>query len=446
MEQLPRDARLAKRADWLIRIRWIAIAGVVIATFVAYRLMHIAVGEKALYAVAAVLAGYNAAFLVLLRRGVGCEEERCLKAVHRIVMIQISLDLVMLTILLHFSGGIENPFVVFFVFHMVIASILLPARESYLQATLAALLLVVLVLLEGRGLIPHYCLGQESAEDVHYTGWFVAVRVGVLAATLYIVVYLASSIATQLRRQEEVCWLANSQLQEKDKIKDEYVARVTHDIKGHLAAVQSCLEIVQNGTLGPLNERQSEFVGRAMTRTETLITFVRALLRLTQIRLANQYEVGEYSLRQIIANAMATAESRAESKNIRLTTSLDHTTDTLVGNSTAIEEMVANLLLNAIKYTPENGSVAVRALDTDGGVQIKIEDTGIGIPAAELPHVFDEFFRAANARKVERDGTGLGLSIARQIVKRHGGKIRVDSTEGKGTTFYVTLPRPQAQA
>lgn len=446
MEQLPRDARLAKRADWLIRIRWIAIAGVVIATFVAYRLMHIAVGEKALYAVAAVLAGYNAAFLVLLRRGVGCEEERCLKAVHRIVMIQISLDLVMLTILLHFSGGIENPFVVFFVFHMVIASILLPARESYLQATLAALLLVVLVLLEGRGLIPPYCLGQESAEDVHYTGWFVAVRVGVLAATLYIVVYLASSIATQLRRQEEVCWLANSQLQEKDKIKDEYVARVTHDIKGHLAAVQSCLEIVQNGTLGPLNERQSEFVGRAMTRTETLITFVRALLRLTQIRLANQYEVGEYSLRQIIANAMATAESRAESKNIRLTTSLDHTTDTLVGNSTAIEEMVANLLLNAIKYTPENGSVAVRALDTDGGVQIKIEDTGIGIPAAELPHVFDEFFRAANARKVERDGTGLGLSIARQIVKRHGGKIRVDSTEGKGTTFYVTLPRPQAQA
>ncbi|MBE0537275.1 MAG: HAMP domain-containing histidine kinase [Phycisphaerae bacterium] len=446
MESLPLDARLAKRAHWLINIRWIAIAGVVMATFVSYRLMHIPVNEPALYAVAAVLAGYNTIFLVLLKRAAAYDEERAFTAVHRIVSIQISLDLVLLTVLLHFSGGIENPFVVYFVFHMVIASILLTAWESYLQATLAVALLVLLVLLELNGWIHHYCLDHDLLAAAYHGGWFVAARVGVLATTLYTVVYMASSIATQLRNQEKACWMANTGLLEKDKVKDEYVARVTHDIKGHLGAIQSCLEVVQNKTLGELNDRQSEFVGRAMNRTNTLTAFVRALLKLTQIRLSNRYEMQEFSLREVIANALAAAEPRAEGKKIRLTTAVDHTTDTIMGNSMAIEEMVANLLFNAVKYTPESGSVAIRAMDTDGGVRIEVSDTGIGIPAAELSHVFEEFFRASNARKIERDGTGLGLAIARQIVKRHRGKIGVDSRQGEGTTFSVTLPLTQAES
>ena len=441
MEPLPRDARLAKRAHWLIRVRWIAIAGVVAATFISYRLMHIPVQEHALYAVAAVLAAYNTVFLILLKRSARHNEETVVAKVHRIVSVQISLDLVMLTVLLHFSGGIENPFMVYFVFHMVIASILLPARESYLQATLAVALLVLLVLLESNGWIRHYCLDHELFEGVHHGGLFVTAKVGVFATTLYIVVYMAGSIATQLRNQEEAYWQANIRLQQNDKVKDEYVARVTHDIKGHLAAVQSCLEVVHNKTLGQLNERQNDFVGRALNRTRTLTNFVRALLRLTQIRLANSYEMQEFSLREMMANAITAAEPRAETKNIRLTTEVNLSNDIILGNSMAIEEMLSNLLFNAVKYTPETGMVALRAGDTDDSVEIEVRDTGIGIPAEEMPRVFEEFFRASNARKVERDGTGLGLTIARQIVLRHHGDIRVESVQGRGTTFTVTLPR-----
>jgi two-component system phosphate regulon sensor histidine kinase PhoR len=112
-----------------------------------------------------------------------------------------------------------------------------------------------------------------------------------------------------------------------------------------------------------------------------------------------------------------------------------------VANKFSIEEMIVNLLLNAIKYTPAKGAVEIRAIDKGDSVQIEVADTGIGIPADEIPRVFDEFFRGAKAKKMERDGTGLGLSIAKQIVKRHNGRIWVESTQGEGSTFKLTLPR-----
>jgi signal transduction histidine kinase len=103
--------------------------------------------------------------------------------------------------------------------------------------------------------------------------------------------------------------------------------------------------------------------------------------------------------------------------------------------------MVTNLLFNAIKYTPENKTVRLEVKSYDDHVQIDVADTGIGIPADELGNVFDEFFRATNAKRSEKDGTGLGLSIVKQIVERHGGEISVESQEGQGTKFTVTLPK-----
>ncbi|RKY06787.1 MAG: hypothetical protein DRP66_08100 [Planctomycetota bacterium] len=441
MEPLPQNARLVRRAYWLIRIRWIAITGVILATFVASRILHISVNQIALYCVAAVLTVYNSVFLILLNRAVKPNGERVFSAVHRIVSVQISLDLILLTVLVHFSGGVENPFMVYFVFHMVIASILLPAWESYLQATLAVCLVVFLVLLEHHGVIHHYCLEGLLPKCIIGDKRLIAVMVSVFTTTLFMIVYMTSSISVQLRNQEEAYWQANIQLKQKDKVKDEYVSRVTHDIKGHLAAIQSCLEVVINRTLGPLNERQSDFVGRAQHRTKILATFVRTLLRLTQMRLSDKLEVHEFSLKEAIADAVSSAEARAQSKSIVLTTAIGPSVDRIVGNKFSIEEVIVNILLNAIKYTPEKGAVEISAVDKGDCVQIEVKDTGIGIPADEIPRVFDEFFRGAKARKTERDGTGLGLSIAKQIVERHNGRIWVESTQGKGSTFKLTLPK-----
>jgi len=112
-----------------------------------------------------------------------------------------------------------------------------------------------------------------------------------------------------------------------------------------------------------------------------------------------------------------------------------------VGDQFSINEMITNLLFNAVKYTPENKTVRLEAKDQGDSVKIDFADTGIGIPADEVGSVFEEFFRATNAKASEKDGTGLGLSIVKQIVERHGGKISVESQEGQGTTFTVILPK-----
>lgn len=249
-----------------------------------------------------------------------------------------------------------------------------------------------------------------------------------------------SLFLAELEKQDKALREANAQLKQKDRIKDEYVSRVTHDIKGHLAAIRNCLYVAGDTASGTLNEKQDEFLGRAMKRTKQLTDFVRELLELTQMRLSGQFQMGPFSLSETLAKALAAVESKAHDKSIAVTSNIDAAVGTIVGNEFSITEMISNLLFNAVKYTPEGGTVHLEAKNDGDGVEIGVTDTGIGIPADELEHVFDEFFRARNAVKNDRDGTGLGLSIVKQIVDRHAGELRVRSEEGRGSTFTVRLP------
>ena len=441
MEQDNQNTRLIKQTYWLIKLRWMAIAGICTATFFARNIMEVSVKDVPLYCVAAALVLENIISLLLLKRIIGTGAGNA--SIKRIINFQITADLVALTILLHYSGGIENPIIIYFVFHMIIASILLSARESYLQATLAATLITLLAVLEYKGIIPHHCLKGFVTCNMPQGIFYVLGHVFILVTTLYIVVYMTSSISIQLRNQEEAYRQANIQLQQKDRIKDEYVLRVTHDIKGYLAAIQSCLSVLANGIAGPLSEQQADFVGRAYDRTKKLTKFVKALLRLTEMRLSDKFEMDLFSLKDTVSSAIESVKTKTEDKNITLSSGIEPTADKVFGNQFSIEETITNLLLNSIKYTPANGTVRVQVKDNGETVLVEISDTGIGIPENEIDKVFDEFFRASNARRVERDGTGLGLSIAKQTIQRHGGNIWAESQEGKGTKISFTLPKRQ---
>jgi len=246
---------------------------------------------------------------------------------------------------------------------------------------------------------------------------------------------------SELQKQEKAAREANLQLREKDRIKDEYVARVTHDIKGHLAAIQSCLAVAADGASSTLSERQSDFMNRASRRTTQLSDFVKELLNLTQMRLSGQVKMEAFSVNECLSRALASVARKAEDKSITVTSDIDASLGQMLGDEFSINEMITNLLFNAVKYTPEHRSVHLAARSCDDSIQIDVSDTGIGIPADEVGQVFDEFFRASNAKKREKDGTGLGLSIVKQIVERHGGEIAVESRQGEGTKFSVTLPR-----
>jgi signal transduction histidine kinase len=439
MTPVPENNRLYKRAHWLITLRWIAIVCVVLGTYICNKVLAIELQTSALYSIAILLAVYNVAMLLLLNRFNKGEKEITCREAKKIINFQISVDLLLLTVLLHFSGGIENPFVFYFTFHMIIASILLSPLESYLQATFAVFLFGLLVLFEYMQIIPHHCLKGFVSNCLYRDGPYVVGTFFVFTTALYLAVYMASYIAVRLRQAEYAYKQANILLEEKDRIKDEYVLRVTHDIKGHLATVQSCLSVIVNGIVGSLNAQQMDLISRAHKRTINLTNFVRRLLELTQMRLSNKLEMELFSLNNTVDSVVETVKTKAEDKSITLKSNVEPSADRIFGNQFSIEEMLTNLVLNSIKYTPERGTVEINATSNGEGILVEVADTGIGIPKEEQKRIFDEFFRASNARNIERDGTGLGLSIVKHIVNRHGGKIEVESKNGCGTKFRLTL-------
>ena len=446
MENLLTSPSLIQRAYWLIRLRWVAIATLVAATFVSHELMKVSLNASALYAFSIVLIVYNFVLYDLLRYWTWADKQPSPRRITEIVTFQISADLLILATIIHFSGGIENPFAFFFVFHMIIASILCSKRQSYLQATLAAFLFGGLAILEGGGVLPHHGLIGFAGHELYRNGTFISGFLLVFTVTLYLVVYMTTSISEQLRLQQESLEKANTQLEEKDHVKNEYVLRVTHDIKGHLAAVQSCLDVVLNEMVGPLNEKQKDMVGRAHHRTTKCMEFVTALLKLTRMKLTGQLEREQFSLRKTLLGALALVQNRAQSKSITLHHHIDPAIDLIDGEAVLIEETVTNMLLNAVKYTPAGGSVGLEVKRDGTFVQVKITDTGIGVPPADLTRIFEEFYRADNARAAERDGTGLGLAFAKQVVERHGGQIWAENNPTGGSTFIFTLPAAKATA
>jgi len=440
MEILLEKTSLIKRAFWLVTIRWLAIIALCIAVFTAGSMLNISLPTTELYVLAAVVFIYNLLLYLALKYFSKAADDESFKPVRRLVTLQITIDFVILTMILHFSGGIENPFYLYFVFHMIIASTLLSVKQSYLQATFALVIFGSLVLLEYEGIVPHYNLEGFVNDTLYQNPLFVLSTLFVLASTLYIVVYMTTSIVSQLRRQQENSEKANILLMEKDRLKDEYVLRLTHDIKGHLAAIQSCLDVVDKEMVGPLNEQQSDFIERAYRRADKCLFFIGALLRLTRMKMTGELEMDYFPLKNTFFNVIASAENKASEKQIEVTYQIDSEIDQLYGEQVLVEETIMNLLFNAIKYTPSGGKVELNVKKLDDGVLVQVSDTGIGVPSDQLEDIFEEFHRAENARKIERDGTGLGLSIARQVIHRHGGKIWAQNNPTVGSTFSFILP------
>lgn len=432
---------LAERVYWLIRLRWIAVIGIVCAVSFTEKIINIPLPYLPLYSVATFLGLYNLVFLLYLKQ-IGKKDTTNLPIIaNRIANTQISLDLLSLITLIHFSGGIENPFIFYFIFHMVIASTLLSRQASFLQATLAVSLFGIMVILEYLGVLPHYCLKDFTMHCQSHNPVYIGGVSFVFVSTLYIVVYMATSISSRLKQREKVLKEANEQLKEKDRIKSEYVLRVSHDIKEHLAAIEGCLEPVARGITGELNPAQLDLVQRASQRTAKLMFFVKALLEVTRIKLSKEIKMDYFLFKDALSEAIASVASKAKAKNISLSSLVEPTIDCIRGSKEYIQETLVNLLANSVKYSLHNGKIGIRVSDKGNCILIEITDNGIGIPKDELPRIFEEFYRASNAKAVERDGTGLGLSIAKHIVEKHNGKIWVESEEGKGSIFRIELPK-----
>lgn len=428
---------LVERLYWLVRLRWLAVAGAFLTVLFVRHGLKFGLPVFPLFAAIGVLFICNIIFsfsLALLKN-------KSAALINRAANAQISLDLLILTVLIHFSGGIENPFIFYFIFHMIIASILLSRRASFLQAALAVSLFFAVASSEYSGSLRHYCLNGFILSCQCHNPVYLGGVSFVFVSTLFIAVYLATSVSGRLRQRETALSLTNAQLKENDRMKSEYVLRVSHDIKEDLAAIQGCLEPVARGITGELNPKQMDLIQRAVNRTLGLIFFVRALLEITRIKLNREIKMDYAHFKNMVSEAISSITSKAENKGITINVELESSIDRIRCSKEYIQETLANLLANSVKYTHRNGKINIEARDKGNRVEINISDNGIGIPQDELPLIFEEFYRASNAKEVERDGTGLGLSIAKRIVEMHDGRIWVESQEGKGTVFHIELPK-----
>jgi two-component system NtrC family sensor kinase len=225
-------------------------------------------------------------------------------------------------------------------------------------------------------------------------------------------------------------------LKELDRIKSEFVTTVSHDLRSPLTAVLGYLELIERA--GTVNDQQGEFIHRAQMSVKQITDLVNDLLELGRVEAGLDMAKEDTPLTVLARYAIEGLRGSAEAKEITLEADLQEFAPLVNGDPVRLRQVIGNLLDNAIKYTPENGVVRL-AVEAEGDqVILHISDTGVGIPHADQPYLFDKFFRASNVPE-DLPGTGLGLSIVKSIVDNHGGRIWVDSKLGEGTTFTVVL-------
>jgi len=428
-------------AKWFVRIRWIALFILIISTFAMRHLFQISIRENQIYILSVILLALNILHNIILKYITKHGNTGIIPKIKNEIHFQIITDLIILTLILHYSGGIENPLFLFYFFHLIIASSIFSTLKSYLYVAFAILLATMLALLECYSLIPHFPLEGFIDHDLYQNKLYVFGAGVVFTCTSVLVVSLSHMIISRSIKSEETYVKTNTELENKDKLKNEYVLRVTHDIKGHVAAILSCIEVIRTKIAGPINEVQEEFINRAYDRTELLSGFIKNLLNLTRKRLKHDNEFEEFLLKDLINRVVASIQILLNEKSIDFVVDFDRSIQTITGNPFTMEEIYSNLLLNAIKYTPPHGSIELKIKSRLNHFITEVSDSGIGIPKEELSKVFDEFYRASNVPKDIKTGSGLGLSIVKQIVENHNGKISVSSELGIWTKFTVILPK-----
>jgi signal transduction histidine kinase len=604
----PVEEELVRRVAWQIQLRWSAALGVLTAAWFASSILNIQLPLGPLYTIGLSILLYNALFLLHLKR---LEREAISEAAifDRFAKVQTSLDWLAMILLVHFSGGVESPLLLYFIFHLIIASILLSPQACYFFATLAALAMGALAILEYGSLIPHISLGFIPA-SLYQNGLYIASILVFFTTCLYISVYLATSVTTNLRKRDEellrlqqrlssayqriqtlyevtktvsstlnleevlnliaqsaaeamqvkacsirlldesgqmvetvaayglseqyltkgpidvqkslhtyqalsgqptiisdtsqddrlqypveakaeginsmlcvpllirgkaegvICVYCTERdhfsesdaeflsalasegaiaienartyqaLEMADRAKSEFVQMVTHELRSPLSAVQSMLRVLEEGYVGSITSRQQDLIQRSKRRVSFLLALVNDLLDLAAGKMEQlKGEKKEVVLNEIVTKVTELMQTSAEEKGLEFKVEIGEEPLALVGVEDGLERVFMNLVSNAVKYTPAGGSVAVRAWSENDQIKVEVSDTGIGIPEEALARIFDEFYRAKNAKAMEMEGTGLGLAIAKDVVERHGGRISVESAVGEGSTFYVTLPK-----
>jgi signal transduction histidine kinase len=225
-----------------------------------------------------------------------------------------------------------------------------------------------------------------------------------------------------------------------DQMKSDFVNMVAHELRSPLVAIRQMNHVLLEGMAGPLGEKQQDFVTRGSKKIDGLLDLINDLLEVAKI------EAGQFVQRQaptdlgpVIEECLHLLEARAQEQGVTLSC-VCQKLKPVKADPKSMEEIFTNLISNAISYSPEGGQVSVTAKGLGEYIEIRVQDTGIGIPPQELPKIFDKFYRVKHPKTRQVIGTGLGLAIVKGAVEAHHGSIDVESVLDHGTTFRILLP------
>ena len=235
--------------------------------------------------------------------------------------------------------------------------------------------------------------------------------------------------------------LTNQKLKELNNLKSSFVSITAHQLKGPLTSMRWFFDLLLGGRVGKLNRKQKDYIKDIYSANQKLVALVSDLLKISQLEEGKiPGDIQRIDIRKLCKDSLKKHRAQIEGKKIGV--SLRAPKISLAADSylNLLENIIDNLISNAVKYAPKNGKIVVDVKKQDKDIIVSVADTGIGILTKDAPMIFERFFRAENAKKIDEGGTGLGLSIARESAKELGGKVWFEANKPKGTIFYFSLP------
>jgi len=441
-----------QRLRWYIRLRWIAAAAIFVVVLICGFFLQVITQPWASLAVAVFVFLFNLICLLTTRSLEKKREDRSRGRWASVLLhIQTVVDLVTIAALIHLNGGVENPFAVFFIFHVILTGFLLEEKTSMAYAVLAVALYAAVVWGE------FFHLGSLQHNPIDF-GYFVPaaqklivwdnplyVFAASVAFTLAIFVsnYMARWAARMLHRREQQLEKAYGELTAAEQARTEYIMRLTHELRSPLATIRNCLSLTLEPPVGAAEQQQqqNQMLRRAHKRTDDLLALVNDLLDLARIQSGKcNTEAEHVDVVELINETCSFFKPRIDSQKQKMITNVQRDLGTIYASRELLTQMITNLLSNAHKYTPQGGTIEVCCHRKGQQIIIQVKDDGIGISEQELPRIFDDFFRGKNASQMSTTGTGLGMCIVRRAVEQCGGTIEVSRNVPQGTIVTLLLP------
>jgi signal transduction histidine kinase len=251
------------------------------------------------------------------------------------------------------------------------------------------------------------------------------------------------ALAADLNRTNDQLGRLYQEVETASRHKSEFLANMSHELRTPLNAVIGFSEVLQDRLFGDLNEKQAEYVADIHTSGRHLLALINDILDLSKIEAGRmELQVSSFALSEVLQNSVALLRERAMRQGISLGLEVDPSAGVIEADERKLKQVLFNLLTNALKFTARGGHIDVSARGDGDEVLVSVRDDGIGIAAADRARIFEEFQQVGQSQLQE--GTGLGLALSRRFVELHGGRLRVESQLGKGSTFTFTLPRSRA--